>query len=120
MAATDDGAMRSATHPDIVVRYASQDSAGADSAVAALEGAGMSYSIAPRNVVPREFYAGQIAHANDHSRVTASAAGGRTSERQKSRVHSAADRFVRDDDSPARLSEYVTKGHPVRGCFRGL
>jgi hypothetical protein len=55
--------------PDVFVSYASQDAAVADAVVAALERQGLKCWIAPRDVMPGEFYAGAIVHAIDAARI---------------------------------------------------
>jgi serine/threonine-protein kinase len=54
---------------DVFISYASPDSAIADAMCAALEAAGVSCWIAPRNIVPGEFYAEAIVRAIDASKV---------------------------------------------------
>jgi hypothetical protein len=53
----------------VFVSCASQDAAVANAAVEALEGDGVKCWIAPRDVVPGEFYAGAIIHAIDAAKV---------------------------------------------------
>jgi TolB-like protein/Tfp pilus assembly protein PilF len=55
--------------PDVFLSYASPDSGVADTVCEALESEGITCWIAPRNVVPGEFYAESIVHAIDASRV---------------------------------------------------
>ena len=53
----------------VFISYASQDKAVADAVCRALEHAGISCWIAPRDVVPGEFYAESIVHAIDSARA---------------------------------------------------
>jgi TIR domain-containing protein len=53
----------------VFISYASQDSAVANTVVEALERHGAKCWIAPRDVVPGEFYAGAIVHAIDAANV---------------------------------------------------
>ncbi len=55
--------------PTVFISYASQDVTVADAVVEALERHGSKCWIAPRDVVPGEFYAGAIVHAIDAARV---------------------------------------------------
>src|ERR1700688_4952170 len=55
--------------PDVFISYASQDSAIADSAAAALEGQDIKCWIAPRDVTPGAHYASEIVHAIDSARA---------------------------------------------------
>jgi len=55
--------------PDVFISYASPDSSVADAACAAMERAGLSCWIAPRDVVPGESYARAIVHAIDATKV---------------------------------------------------
>ena len=59
----------SASTPTVFISYASQDVAVAAAAVEALERHGIKCWIAPRDVVPGEFYAGAIVHAIDAAKV---------------------------------------------------
>ena len=56
---------------DVFISYASPDKAVADAVCAALEAAGVTCWIAPRDVTPGEFYAESIVHALDSSKVIA-------------------------------------------------
>ena len=56
-------------YSDVFISYASQDEAVADAVCEALESAGVSCWIAPRDVTPGEFYAESIAHAIDSAKV---------------------------------------------------
>src|SRR6202166_168738 len=55
--------------PDVFISYASQDSAIADSAAAALEGQDIKCWIAPRDVTPGAHYASEIVHAIDSAKA---------------------------------------------------
>jgi TolB-like protein/Tfp pilus assembly protein PilF len=55
--------------PVAFISYASQDEAVANAVVAALERQGLKCWIAPRDVVPGEFYAGAIVHAIDAAKL---------------------------------------------------
>jgi TolB-like protein len=55
--------------PDVFISYASPDSEVADAVCDALESAGVACWIAPRDVVPGEFYADAIVHAIDAAKV---------------------------------------------------
>jgi len=59
----------SAGTPTVFISYASQDKAVADVVCRALERAGVACWIAPRDVVPGEFYAEGIIHAIDAAKV---------------------------------------------------
>jgi succinyl-CoA synthetase alpha subunit len=63
----DEKASRST--PPVFISYASQDAAVANAVVEALERQGVRCWIAPRDVVPGEFYAGAIVHAIDAAKV---------------------------------------------------
>jgi TIR domain len=54
---------------DVFISYASPDSSIAEAVCGALERAGINCWIAPRNVVPGEFYADAIVRAIDRARV---------------------------------------------------
>jgi serine/threonine-protein kinase len=54
---------------DVFISYASQDKAVADAVCEALESAGVTCWIAPRDVTPGEFYAESIVHAIDSTKV---------------------------------------------------
>jgi TolB-like protein/Flp pilus assembly protein TadD len=56
--------------PEVFISYASPDSAVADAVCAALERSGVSCWVAPRNVMPGEFYADAIVRAIDAATVT--------------------------------------------------
>ena len=66
---TDTPSNPAATDRDVFISYASQDKPVADAACAALEKAGVSCWIAPRDVTPGEFYAESIVHAIDSTQV---------------------------------------------------
>lgn len=55
--------------PTVFISYASQDAAVADVVVAALEKSGRRCWIAPRDVIPGEFYADSIVHAIDTAQI---------------------------------------------------
>jgi len=57
------------TQPAVFISYASQDVAVANAIVETLEGHGVKCWIAPRDVIPGEFYAGAIVHAIDAAKV---------------------------------------------------
>jgi TolB-like protein/Tfp pilus assembly protein PilF len=59
----------SGSTPTVFISYASQDVAVANAVVEALECRGTKCWIAPRDVVPGEFYAGAIVHAIDAAKV---------------------------------------------------
>jgi TolB-like protein len=59
----------SGSTPAVFISYASQDVAVANAVVEALERRGVKCWIAPRDVVPGEFYAGAIVHAIDAAKV---------------------------------------------------
>lgn len=56
--------------PDVFVSYASPDSAVAETVCDALERAGVTSWIAPRDVMPGAFYADEIVHAIDATKAT--------------------------------------------------
>ena len=55
--------------PDVFISYASQDAAVADAVVGALERAGLTCWIAPRDVVPGALYADEIVRAINEAKV---------------------------------------------------
>jgi TolB-like protein len=55
--------------PAVFISYASQDVAVADAVVTVLEASAIKCWVAPRDVVPGEFYAGAIVHAIDAARA---------------------------------------------------
>jgi TolB-like protein/cytochrome c-type biogenesis protein CcmH/NrfG len=55
--------------PDVFISYASHDSAVAEAACDALERAGVTCWIAPRDVMPGAFYADEIVHAIDDAKA---------------------------------------------------
>jgi len=55
--------------PDVFISYASPDSAVADSVCGGLEQAGIRCWVAPRDVMPGEFYGDAIVHAIDAAKV---------------------------------------------------
>jgi TolB-like protein len=59
----------SGSTPTVFISYASQDVAVANAVVEAIERHGAKCWIAPRDVVPGEFYAGAIVHAIDAAKV---------------------------------------------------
>ena len=66
---TDDSSILRNDKREVFVSYASQDAAVANAVVEALENANLKCWIAPRDVVPGEFYAGAIVHAIDAARA---------------------------------------------------
>jgi TolB-like protein/Tfp pilus assembly protein PilF len=60
----------SASSPVVFISYASQDAAVAEIACEALEKAGVTCWIAPRDVTPGAFYGDEIVHAIDGARAT--------------------------------------------------
>ena len=59
----------SGSAPAVFISYASQDAAIAEAACEALEHAGITCWIAPRDVTPGTFYADEIVHAIDAAKV---------------------------------------------------
>jgi hypothetical protein len=55
--------------PSVFISYSSQDAVVANVVVEALEAHGAKCWIAPRDVVPGEFYAGAIVHAIDAAKI---------------------------------------------------
>jgi DNA-binding CsgD family transcriptional regulator/tetratricopeptide (TPR) repeat protein len=70
MAKDGDDARASASTPSVFVSYASLDSAIAETACEALEKAGVSCWIAPRDLTPGAFYGDEIVHAIDAAKAT--------------------------------------------------
>jgi TolB-like protein len=103
-------------HRDVFVSYASQDAAVANAIVEALEKAGLQCWIAPRDVVPGEFYAGAIVHAIDATKaivlvLSQSAAGSqhviREVERASSRKHPVVSFRIDLAPMPADLEYFL-------------
>ena len=69
MAERGDDEKARGSRPTVFVSYASQDVAVANAVVEALEAHGARCWIAPRDVVPGEFYAGAIVHAIDAAKI---------------------------------------------------
>ena len=55
--------------PDVFISYASQDAVVADTVFGALERAGLTCWIAPRNVIPAALYADEIVRAMDTAKA---------------------------------------------------
>jgi len=114
---------------DVFVSYASQDAAVADAIVEALEGAGLKCWIAPRDVVPGEFYAGAIVHAIDAARVVVlvlseSAAASqhvlREVERASSRKHPVVSFRTDLAPLPADLEYFINTSHWLDASTTGV
>src|SRR5476651_837572 len=69
MAEGGDEQKASGSTPAVFISYASLDSAIAETACEALEKAGVTCWIAPRDVTPGAFYPDEIVHAIDAARV---------------------------------------------------
>ena len=104
----------------VFVSYASPDAAIANSIVDALEKAGLKCWIAPRDVVPGEFYAGAIVHAIDAANalvlvLSESAATSqhvlREVERASSRKHPVVSFRIDLAPLPADLEYFINTSH---------
>src|ERR1700676_5122881 len=65
-----DSARATAVPARVFISYASQDKGVADAVCQALEKAGVACWIAPRDVVPGDFYAGSIVNAIDGTKLS--------------------------------------------------
>ena len=115
--------------PAVFISYASQDAAVADAVVAALERTGIKCWIAPRDVVPGEFYAGAIVHAIDATRamvlvLSGNAAGSphvlREVERASSRRHPVVSFRVDLAPMPADLEYFLNSSHWLDASATGV
>jgi adenylate cyclase len=114
---------------DIFISYASPDSAVAEAVCVALERGGLSCWIAPRNVVPGEFYADAIVHAIDRARVivlilSSNAAGSphvlREVERASSKRHPVVSLRTDLAPLPGALEYFLNTSHWLDASTTGL
>ena len=113
----------------VFISYASPDAAVADTVCAALERAGVSCWIAPRNVVPGEFYADAIVHAIDTTKIivlilSQSAAGSphvlREVERASSKRHPVVSLRTDLAPLPTSLEYFLNTSHWLDASATGL
>jgi TolB-like protein/Flp pilus assembly protein TadD len=111
------------------ISYASQDKAVADAVCQALEQAGVPCWIAPRDVVPGEFYADAIVHAIDATKVivlilSQSAAGSphvlREVERASSKRHPVVSLRTDLAPLPASLEYFLNTSHWLDASATGI
>ena len=102
--------------PDVFISYASPDSAVAESVCEALERAGVTCWIAPRDVTPGTFYADEIVHAIDAAKaivliLSQNAAGSphvlREVERATSKRHPVVSLRIDQSPLPAGLEYFL-------------
>src|ERR1700728_1261449 len=113
----------------VFISYASPDAAVADMVCAALEYGGISCWIAPRNVVPGEFYADAIVHALNSTKIivwilSQSAAGSphvlREVERASSKRHPVVSLRTDLAPLPASLEYFLNTSHWLDASATGL
>jgi TolB-like protein/Tfp pilus assembly protein PilF len=113
----------------VFISYASPDAAVADTVCAALERGGICCWIAPRNVVPGEFYADAIVHAIDSTKIivlilSQSAAGSphvlREVERASSKHHPVVSLRTDLAPLPASLEYFLNTSHWLDASRTGL
>jgi len=113
----------------VFISYASPDTAVADTVCAALERGGISCWIAPRNVVPGEFYADAIVHAIDATKIivlilSRSAADSphvlREVERASSKRHPVVSLRTDLAPLPASLEYFLNTSHWLDASTTGL
>jgi TolB-like protein/Tfp pilus assembly protein PilF len=113
----------------VFISYASPDAAIADTVCAALERGGISCWIAPRNVVPGEFYADAIVHAIDTTKIivlilSQSTAGSphvlREVERASSKRHPVVSLRTDLAPLPATLEYFLNTSHWLDASATGL
>ncbi len=106
--------------PEVFISYASQDSAVAEAVCAALEREGMTCWVAPRDVVPGEFYADAIVRAIDAAALivlilSKHAAGSphvlREVERASSKRHPVVSLRIDAAPMPAALEYFLNTSH---------
>jgi TolB-like protein/Tfp pilus assembly protein PilF len=114
---------------DVFISYASQDAAVAISIVEDLEKAGVTCWIAPRDVVPGEFYAGAIVHAIDASKAivlilsenaTTSQHVLREIERASSKRHPVITLRIDLSPMPADLEYFLNTSHWLDASASGV
>jgi serine/threonine-protein kinase len=113
----------------VFISYASQDKAVADAVCQGLEKAGVSCWIAPRDVVPGEFYADAIVHAIDATKIillilSQSAAGSphvlREVERASSKRHPVVSLRTDLAPLPASLEYFLNTSHWLDASTTGI
>jgi TolB-like protein len=113
----------------VFISYASQDAAVANAVVAALENGGIKCWVAPRDVIPGEFYAGAIVHAIDATKaivlvLSANAAGSqhisREVERASSRGHPVVSFRIDLAPMPADLEYFLNTSHWLDASATGV
>ena len=119
----------SGASPAVFISYASQDAAVADAVVAALEGNGVECWVAPRDVVPGEFYAGAIVHAIDATKAIVLVLSGNTAgsqhvlrevERASSRKHPVVSFRTDLAPLPADLEYFINTSHWLDASSAGV
>ena len=115
--------------PTVFISYASQDAAVADAVVAALESSGAKCWVAPRDVVPGEFYAGAIVHAIDATKaivlvLSENAAGSqhvlREVERASATRHPVVSFRIDLAPMPADLEYFLNTSHWLDASATGV
>ena len=114
---------------DVFISYASHDKAVADAVCEALEAAGTRCFIAPRDVIPGEFYAESIVHAIDSCRVAvlilsrSAAASGhvlREVERASSKGHPVVSLRIDTEPLPAGLEYFLNSSQWLDASAMGF
>jgi TolB-like protein/Flp pilus assembly protein TadD len=114
---------------DVFISYASQDNAVADAILEALERQGIACWIAPRDVVPGEFYADAIVHAIDAAKVillvlSQNAAASphvlREVERASSKRHPVVSFRIDLAPLPAALEYFLNTSHWLDASVTGV
>jgi TolB-like protein len=114
---------------DVFISYASLDGATAESVCAALERAGMACWIAPRDVMPGEFYSEAIVHAIDAAKVlvlvlsqhaTASPHVLREVERASSKRHPVVSFRIDQAPIPAALEYFLNSSQWLDASAMGV
>jgi hypothetical protein len=119
----------SGSTPAVFMSYASQDVAVANAVVETLERHGVTCWIAPRDVVPGEFYAGAIVHAIDAAKVIVLVLSGnaatsqhvlREVERATSKRHAVVAFRVDLAPMPADLEYFLNTSHWLDASAAGI
>jgi len=123
------GERTSGCPPAVFISYASQDAAVTDAVVAALESSGVKCWVAPRDVVPGEFYAGAIVRAIDTTNVivlvlSENAAGSqhvlREVERASARRHPVVSFRIDSAPMPPDLEYFLNTSHWLDASSTGV
>ena len=119
----------SGTAKAVFISYASLDVAVANAVVEALEKAGLACWMAPRDVVPGEFYAGAIVHAIDAAKAIVLVLSGnaassqhvlREVERASSKKHPLVSLRIDLAPLPADLEYFVNTSHWLDATSTGV